>query len=720
MSCQVRLDDTSEMPDATEAYVARLVARLTAKGKPIPLAQIGSGTPKPSSITGGLKAFLRGRPEFVLIDPQQGGGGEKVSLSTATELDDVLVCDLPRDHRELQALIGEAIAIRDQLGKKQKQLRKTLNLMVHVRDADPHKVEHNQFVTSTLAEIRAALVDAKKVCPPTSAEQAHLARGEAAVLRGQLPRKVGNVAGNIDRALRADHALARHELHAVVHAGRDGFAAGSSATPITPEARQALEAELRKINVSRESYVEPELRECDARGFVAAEVLLWIASDDGRILILMANEKPPLLTFLGGKRDSLGETARQTAERKATEGTGGLLSRATRAAILAGSGPVLWDSKGKYATFVVEAVAEDAHLPRRLEERGALKLMEVSWNLLSDVLSWHERSMLEMSAEHPLHLLQPHLSALQRSKPPPHLGRSNAKASNHAEKSLRSDPAEPLRASVSTAKEMAPFIASARTELSSNALQPVLLKVFTDKERLAPWGLTQIHVPCRVVLATNVHMSHVAVRADPNLDSKPLIVRPGETVQVGWAKRDDRVIGQHEDLSPVIDEGTWELFPRSPLSSSAPRRGQDVVEMRLFAIPLVDVHHESGALVALHDPRAVHLEHWRLRLKPYPRPKKAGDPVLSPTTGQPVGGYWMAPPLFPIYSSEVEITRVGQAKLCSTSEQAVLERQSWEQSPPPPQPKPPQPKPPQPQHPPPQQPQPQQLPPPSQDGCVIL
>ena len=716
MSCQVRLDDTSEMPDATEAYVARLVARLTAKGKPIPLAQIGSGTPKPSSITGGLKAFLRGRPEFVLIDPQQGGGGEKVSLSTATELDDVLVWDLPRDHRELQALIGEAIAIRDQLGKKQKQLRKTLNLMVHVRDADPHKVEHNQFVTSTLAEIRAALVDAKKVCPPTSAEQAHLARGEAAVLRGQLPRKVGNVAGNIDRALRADHALARQELHAVVHAGRDGFAAGSSATPITPEARQALEAELRKINVSRESYVEPELRECDARGFVAAEVLLWIASDDGRILILMANEKPPLLTFLGGKRDSLGETARQTAERKATEGTGGLLSRATRAAILAASGPVLWDSKAKYATFVVEAVAEDAHLQRRLEERGALKLMEVSWNLLSDVLSWHERSMSEMSAEHPLHLLQPHLSALQRSKPPQHLGRSNAKASNHAEKSLRSDPAEPLRALVSTAKEMAPFIASARTELSSNPLQPVLLKVFTDKERLAPWGLTQIHVPCRVVLATNVHMSHVAVRADPNLDSKPLIVRPGETVQVGWAKRDDRVIGQHEDLSPVIDEGTWELFPRSPLSSSAPtRRGQDVVEMRLFAIPLVDVHHESGALVALHDPRAVHLEHWRLRLKPYPRPKKAGDPVLSPTTGQPVGGYWMAPPLFPIYSSEVEITCVGQAKLCSTSEQAVLERQSWEQSPPPPQPKPPQP-----QHPPPQQPQPQQLPPPSQDGCVIL
>ena len=135
------------------------------------------GRPAVSKAIVGLKAFVKRRPEFVLIDPQQGGGGERVSLSTAMEFDDVLVCDLPRDHRELQALIGEATAIRDQLGKKQKQLRKTLNLMVHVRDADPHKVEHNQFVTSTLAEIRAALVDAKKVCPPTSAEQAHLARG---------------------------------------------------------------------------------------------------------------------------------------------------------------------------------------------------------------------------------------------------------------------------------------------------------------------------------------------------------------------------------------------------------------------------------------------------------------------------------------------------------------------------------------------------------------
>ena len=80
---------------------------------------------------------------------------------------DVLVRDLPHDHSELLSLIGEAAVLRDQLGKKSKK-RKTLNLIIHVRDADPHKVEHNDFVTSTLATLRAAVMDAKKSCPHTS------------------------------------------------------------------------------------------------------------------------------------------------------------------------------------------------------------------------------------------------------------------------------------------------------------------------------------------------------------------------------------------------------------------------------------------------------------------------------------------------------------------------------------------------------------------------
>ena len=78
----------------------------------------------------------------------------------ASSSHDALVCDLPHDHPELLALIGEAAALRGQLGKKNKT-RKTLNLIIHVRDANPHMVEHNHFVTSTLATLQAAIMDAK-------------------------------------------------------------------------------------------------------------------------------------------------------------------------------------------------------------------------------------------------------------------------------------------------------------------------------------------------------------------------------------------------------------------------------------------------------------------------------------------------------------------------------------------------------------------------------
>ena len=691
-----------------EDYVARLVAHIRSQPQGIcTLGLLGSCVPKPPGVVGGLKSIVKGRQEFILHDPNKGGGGERVSLaqapgtrSTGSATDtlttapapapalapsptqrykDFLVCDLPHDHPELLSLIGEAAALRDKLGKNDKK-RKTLNLIIHVRDTNPYKMGHNHFVTSTLATLRVAVVDAQKGCPPTgrSAEQAHLARGEAAVLRGQIPQKVGNLAGNIDSALRSDHALALKELHAVVHAEQDGLysiAAGSVEPPITPEARQALNAEIRKINVSRESYFEPELRECDAQGFMAAEALLWSAADDGCIMILMAEVQLnglQRITFLGGERNSLAESACQVAERKATEGTGGLLSRKTRAAILDARGPVLWDSKGKYATFVIETVEQDVHLPRRLAERNEPERMAVGWYSLSDVLSWQERGHGDSAT---LRLLRPHLhgdsASLRLLRP--HLQNRmkdqarKAKVSDHAEKSPRSDLVEPLRASMSIAKEMAPFIASTGPEASSNPLQPALLKVFTDKEHRAPWGITQINVPCRAVLAQNVHTSHVAVSADLDLDSdKLLVVEPGETVQVGWAKRSDRVTGWDEDLSPVIDEGVWELFPRSPLdsplsSSSPTRRRQDEVEMRLCAIPLVDVHREADGLHYLHDLRTMLLEVWELRLKPEfgctypgPRPAKYGG-----------GTYLGAPLVGPMYSSEVEIARVQSAKLCS-------------------------------------------------------
>ena len=200
-------------------------------------------------------------------------------------------------------------------------------------------------------------------------------------------------------------------------------ASGSFAPPLSPEARQKLKVELRKINISKDSYVEPELRDCDAQGFMAAGVVLWIWDySDGWVNILMALEqrKPgqrPLLNFIGGKRDALGESARETAAREATEETGGLLSAPTRAAILNAHGPVLWDSEGKYVVFVVEAAAEDANLPRRLQERGGASdpsLIDVGWLPVSDLLS--EARCKVTVAEHHHHLLRllrPHLRTLQ-------------------------------------------------------------------------------------------------------------------------------------------------------------------------------------------------------------------------------------------------------------------------------------------------------------------
>ena len=229
-------------------------------------------------------------------------------------------------------------------------------------------------------------------------------------------------------------------------------AAANSTGGMSWGARGALKAELRKIKVSKDSYVASELRQCDAEGFMAAGALLWASVAphrteasasrksgslpqpltngdshfDGQVAVLMALEQrkpgePPLLNFIGGKRDALGESARQTAVREVTEETGGLVSEATRAAILAASGPVLWDSNGKYATLVVQASAEEYDLPHRLRTRGGPpdpgdeSLMGVRWVALADVLSdaWCKKHMAAHHY-HPLKLLWPHLRELHK------------------------------------------------------------------------------------------------------------------------------------------------------------------------------------------------------------------------------------------------------------------------------------------------------------------
>ena len=81
--------------------------------------------------------------------------------------------------------------------------------------------------------------------------------------------------------------------------------------------------------------------------------LLWCKEADGveGVALLMAEERrrpggPTQLNFLGGKRDAVNESAGATAAREIGEETGELMSEATRAAIRAAKGPVVWDRQG--------------------------------------------------------------------------------------------------------------------------------------------------------------------------------------------------------------------------------------------------------------------------------------------------------------------------------------------------------------------------------------
>ena len=67
-----------------EDYVARLVAHIGSQPQGIcTLASLGSCVPKPPGVVGGLKSVVKRRQEFILHDPDQGGGGERVSLAQA-------------------------------------------------------------------------------------------------------------------------------------------------------------------------------------------------------------------------------------------------------------------------------------------------------------------------------------------------------------------------------------------------------------------------------------------------------------------------------------------------------------------------------------------------------------------------------------------------------------------------------------------------------------
>ena len=68
------------MEQAEQAYVDQLVEYIFAHGT-CRLTQIGNNVRRPTGVRRTLKIILQRQTEFVLHDPQQGGGGETVSLA---------------------------------------------------------------------------------------------------------------------------------------------------------------------------------------------------------------------------------------------------------------------------------------------------------------------------------------------------------------------------------------------------------------------------------------------------------------------------------------------------------------------------------------------------------------------------------------------------------------------------------------------------------------
>lgn len=236
-----------------------------------------------------------------------------------------------------------------------------------------------------------------------------------------------------------------------------GVDSPASASRLSPGAREALKAELRKLatHASQDSYVGSELRECDARGFMAAGALLWCKEADGveGVALLMAEERrrpggPTQLNFLGGKRDAVNESAGATAAREIGEETGELMSEATRAAIRAAKGPVVWDRQGKYVTFLVEVRdGADATVARRLRERGGPpdpgdeSLISVEWVAVADAVrdEWCRRRVARHHL-HALRLLWPHLRALQEAAEEAHGGAKGGEGGGRGDGSTAGGP----------------------------------------------------------------------------------------------------------------------------------------------------------------------------------------------------------------------------------------------------------------------------------------
>mmetsp|Transcript_45164 Transcript_45164/g.112313 ORF Transcript_45164/g.112313 Transcript_45164/m.112313 type:complete len:541 (+) Transcript_45164:56-1678(+) len=405
-------------PTTAEAkFLDRIALHLHDKHGSSLLSAVGEKVPRPPRVSKMLKQLLALQPERFVVE------GQVVRLIAPTHA----AASTPRAVEEeyaarllqrLQAGAGEVfLSTLGSLVPKPECLKHRALKSIIESHREMFSLERGACEAWV---VRSAAANQQEPEPglATKAHMAGISQSSSAVVPEAAPQQLSLERGTkmLQEELLDDVAQTLSRAHLEANPKR-----------LTEEERRALKAEIRKVQVSRDSYVAQELRECDAQGFMAAGALLWSRKGTalrGRAHVLMAMEQrstslPPQLNFIGGKRDALSESARQTAAREVMEETGGLISQATRRAILAATGPVLWDSGGKYAAFVVEASAEDANVPQRLKDRGGppdpldASLKEVRWVPLSDLLndSWCRAQMAEYHCR-PLRMLWPHLRSL--------------------------------------------------------------------------------------------------------------------------------------------------------------------------------------------------------------------------------------------------------------------------------------------------------------------
>ena len=128
------------------------------------------------------------------------------------------------------------------------------------------------------------------------------------------------------------------------------------------EASTSTEKPWKGKPTTKDNYINDsgELEPLDAANFSAAGALLW--RGDKALLAVEERDGRGLRNFLGGKRDTVDETARVVAARECWEETGELLSDEARNSLAATGRPVVWNSKSKYALFLHELGDADANI----------------------------------------------------------------------------------------------------------------------------------------------------------------------------------------------------------------------------------------------------------------------------------------------------------------------------------------------------------------------